>query len=61
MTRSTSLVAVCCSSAQQIAIAILQLLKESRVLDGDDSLVSERLEQGDLLVRERLDPRPPDA
>ena len=50
MTRSTSAVAVCCSSAsRQLAVALLQLLEQPGVLDGDDGLVRERLQQRDLL------------
>ena len=53
MTRRTSAVAVCCSSAlAQLAVALLQLLEQAGVLDGDDGLVSERLDGRDLLVGE---------
>ena len=38
----------------EIAVAILQLLEQARVLDGDDRLISECLQQGDLRVREGL-------
>ena len=38
--------------------AVLELLEESDVLDGDDRLVRERRDQFDLLVRERLDVTP---
>ena len=50
MTRRTSAVAVCCSSAsRQLAVAPLQLLEQPGVLDGDHGLVRERLQQRDLL------------
>ena len=39
----------------QLAVALLQLLEQPRVLDGDDGLVGEGLQQRDLLVGERLD------
>ena len=61
MTRSTSAVAVCCSSASVTwrcslsSVALLQLLEQPGVLDGDHRLVRERLQQGDLLVGERAD------
>ena len=46
MTRSTSAVAVCCSSASvTCAVALLQLLEQPGVLDGDDGLIGERLQQ----------------
>ena len=50
MTRSTSAVAVCCSSASRAgrSVALLQLLEQPGVLDGDDRLVGERLQQRDL-------------
>ena len=51
ITLSSSLVAVCCSSAtRQLAVARLQLGEQPHVLDGDDGLVGEGLEQLDLLV-----------
>ena len=37
----------------QLAVALLQLLEQPGVLDGDDGLVGERLEQRDLPVGER--------
>ena len=37
----------------EVAVARFQLLEEPDVLDGDDGLVGERLQQLDLLVRER--------
>ena len=56
ITRRTSAVAVCCSSASvtcgcspELGVALLQLLEQPRVLDGDDGLVGERLQQRDLL------------
>ena len=62
MTRSTSAVAVCCSSASVTGgcspaarVALLQLLEQPGVLDGDDGLVRERLQQRDLLLGERAD------
>src|SRR5262249_17703236 len=39
----------------QFCVALLDLLEQSHVLDGDDRLISEGLEKGDLLFRERLD------
>ena len=52
MTRRTSAVAVCCSSASlRLAVALLQLLEQPGVLDGDDRLVGERLQQRDLAAR----------
>ena len=42
----------------QLLDAVLELLEESGVLDGDDRLVREGLHQLDLLVRERLDLTP---
>ena len=41
----------------EVAVARLELLEQADVLDGDDGLVGEGLEQGDLAVRER----PPSA
>ena len=38
-------------------IALLDLVEEARVLDGDDRLVGEGLEQRDVVVRERGGPR----
>jgi hypothetical protein len=37
---------------RQVAITGLQLLEQPHILDGDDGLVGEGLEQGDLAVRE---------
>ena len=42
----------------QLAVALLQLLEEPSVLDGDDRLVRKRLQQCDLLVGERARPGP---
>jgi len=42
------------TSRRQVAIAGLQLLEQPHVLDGDDRLIRERLEELDLLVRERV-------
>ena len=54
MTRRTSAVAVCCSSASaEIASALAQFIEQARILDGDDGLGGEVLHQRDLLVRER--------
>ena len=39
----------------QFRVALLELLKQPHVLDGDHGLVGEGLEQGDLLVGERTD------
>ena len=39
---------------RQIAVALLQLLEQPGVLDGDDALIGEGLEQRELLGRERL-------
>src|SRR5262249_7399905 len=36
-------------------ILLLQLFEQPHVLDGDDGLVSEGLEEGDLSLREQLD------
>ena len=56
MTFSTSLVAVCCSSASvKIVGALAQLVEQPRVLDGDDGLGGEVLHQLDLLVGEGPD------
>ena len=60
MTRSTSAVAVCCSSASVLRVspvALLQLLEQPGVLDGDDGLIRERLQQRDLAIRERPEPQ----
>ena len=44
LTRKISAVAVCCSSASlSLGVALLQLLEQPGVLDGDHSLVGERL------------------
>ena len=48
MTRSTSAVAVCCSSDSP------QFAEQPRVLDGDDGLVGEGTHQLDLALAERL-------
>src|SRR5215467_7555250 len=40
---------------RQRPVLLLQLSKEPHVLDGDDGLVGEGLQQGDLSLRERLD------
>ena len=54
ITRSTSAVAVCCSSAScRSSVALFQLLEQARVLDGDHGLVGEGLYQRNLSVRER--------
>ena len=39
--------------ARKLRVALLQLREQPGVLDGDDRLIRERLQQGDLLVRER--------
>ena len=39
----------------RVAVALLQLLEQAGVLDGDDGLVGERLQQLDLPLGERLD------
>ena len=39
----------------QLGIALLDLLEQSHVLDGDDRLISERLEQLDVFLREGAD------
>ena len=39
--------------AGQLSGAILKLLEEAGILDGDHSLVRKRLHQGDLTIRER--------
>jgi hypothetical protein len=44
----------------QFCVALLDLLEQPHVLDGNHSLVGEGLEQRDLLVRERTDFRPTD-
>src|SRR5262252_7586847 len=44
ITRRTSDIAVCCSSE-----SLRQLVQQPRVLDGDDGLVGEVLQQGNLL------------
>ena len=49
MTRSISLVAVCCSKGfSKIAITRLQFFKQPDVLDGDHGLIGEGFEQLDL-------------
>ena len=51
MTPRISLVAVCCSSdSLQIARPRLEFLEQTDVLDGDDGLVGESLEEGNLLL-----------
>ena len=42
----------------ELAVALLDLVEQTDVLDGDDGLVGEGLEQGDLLVGERANLRP---
>jgi hypothetical protein len=44
----------------EVAVLGLQLLEEADVLDGDDGLIGESLEEGDLLVGERSRLRAPD-
>src|SRR5262249_8064879 len=44
----------------EVPVAILELLEEADVLDGDDRLGGECLEQADLLVRERSNLNPAD-
>jgi hypothetical protein len=44
--------------ACQISGPGFEFLEQPHVLDGDHGLVSERLEKLDLLVRERVGPRP---
>ena len=54
MTPSTSDVAVCCfSNSVEIGSALLQFIKQPRVLDGDDSLSGKILQQCDLPVGEK--------
>ena len=56
MTRSTSEVAVCCSSASLSSrVRCLHLLEQPHVLDRDHRLVGKGLNQLDLLVGERRD------
>ena len=50
MTPRISLVAVCCSRASAIRVALFEFLEQSHVLDGDDGLVGEGLEKRDLFV-----------
>ena len=51
ITRSTSDVAVCCSSNfGEVGGALAQFVEQPRVLDGDDGLGGEILYQFDLLV-----------
>ena len=52
ITLSTSAVAVCCCSD------FAQLVEQPGVLDGDDSLVSEVLNECDLLIGERFNLQP---
>ena len=48
--------AVCCSSdSVSSRFRALELREQAHVLDRDDRLVGERLEEGDLLGRERMD------
>ena len=54
MTRSTSAVAVCCSSDREIAVPT-QFVEQPRVLNGDDGLSGKIFHQFDLLVAERPD------
>ena len=52
MTRRTSPVAVCCSSASVSSrLRAWSSRKKPRVLDGDDGLIGEGLQEGDLLIR----------
>ena len=44
----------------QFRVALLDLLEQAHVLDGDDRLVGESLEEVDLLVGEWTDLRPAD-
>ena len=48
MTRSTSAVAVCCSSASLNSGRAAEFLEEPGIGDGDGGLTRERLEQADL-------------
>ena len=60
ITLSSSLVAVCCSSATpQLAVARLQLREQPHVLDRDHGLVGEGLEQLDLPLGEGTNLRAP--
>ena len=52
MTCSIPDVAVCCSSDSELSAALLLRLEQPRVLDRDHRLVSEGLDQLDLLVSE---------
>ena len=61
MTLSTSAVAVCCCKDSEIVRALAQLVKQARILDGDDGLRGEIADQLDLLVGERPDLLPVDA
>ena len=57
ITLSTSLVAVCCSSAtRSSSLRACQLGEQPHVLDGDDGLVGEGLNQLDLRLGEGLHP-----
>jgi hypothetical protein len=42
------------AQSRQVAVARLHLLKEPRVLDGDDGLVGEGLQQGNIRIGERV-------
>ena len=54
ITRSTSLIALCCLQRfAQVLCALTQLVEQARVLDCDGGLIGERLEQRDVLVLER--------
>ena len=66
MIRRISPVAVCCSRdsvtcawLRERPILLLQFGEQAHVLDGDHRLVGERLEERDLLGRERMDLGPP--
>jgi len=52
LTERECAIAIRCATAS-VASKTLNLLEESRVLDGDNGLVGENLEQLDLSVRER--------
>ena len=60
MTRSTSLVAVCCSRASvRSRFRCLQFLEQSGILNGNHGLVSKGSHQIDLLVGKPIDFVPP--
>jgi len=55
MTLSTSAVAVCCcSDSPQILGARLHLFEQTDIADRDHRLIGKGLQQGNLLVAERL-------